>query len=412
MKTFSTLPSKILTGILACFTTLTAFGDADLQKLVRANNSFAFDLLKHVARQQPTQNIFISPYSVSTALQMLDNGAVGETKSEIQRVLKTENILPDKLNAACKELDQTLKSQSDVTLALANGIWYQNHFQLKPDFVAADRDFFGAQLAPVDFESPKSAEIINAWARKETRGKISGLVSFPFPPATQVVLANAIYFKGKWDDPFDKHLTKPRDFYLADSSKRKTPMMSQHGTFSYQENGNFQVVRLPYTGNHLAMYLFLPATNSSPAKLLDDFRGKSEGEDIMPQFSKREGTVIFPKFKFDYDILLNESLLALGIRQAFSDTSANFSAMANEPLFVSEAKQKAFVDVNEEGTEAAAVTELSLSRSAIEMKPLKPFEMIVNRPFLFVITDDYIPIIYDNPAQAILFMGIVNEPTP
>src|SRR5208282_3121508 len=116
--------------------------------------------------------------------------------------------------------------------------------------------------------------------------------SFPFPPLTRVILANAIYFKGKWDEPFDKKLTKPRDFYLADGGKKQTPMMSQHKTFSYQENNDFQAVRLPYTGNGLAMYLFLPAKNSSPQRLLADFSGTNWNEKILPQFSDREGTVI------------------------------------------------------------------------------------------------------------------------
>jgi serpin B len=379
--------------------------------LVQANNGFAFDLVRQIVREQPTQNIFISPFSVSIALQMLGNGAEGNTKSEIQSVLRTESLPQDKLNAASKRLNQFIKSQTALTLDSANGIWYQNHFHLKPDFGAAARDFFGATPGPVDFESPKSADIINQWASKETRGKVSGIVSFPFPPATRVILVNAIYFKGKWDDPFDKHLTKPRDFYLANGSKKQTPMMSQHKEFRYQENGDFQAVRLPYAGNNLAMYLFLPAKNSSPARLLDVLSEKNESKKMLRQFTDREGTVIFPKFKFDYDILLNQPLQDLGMPQAFSETTADFSAMADEPLFVNEVKQKSFVDVNEEGTEAAAVTELGLS-SGIEMEPPKPFEMIIDRPFLFVIADDYIPIENDNPDQAILFVGIVNEPMP
>jgi serpin B len=403
--------SKIMTGFLACLAAATAFGDSDLQKLVEANNGFAFDLLKQIAREQPTQNIFLSPFSVSTGLQMLGNGSAGNTKSEIQSVLKTESLPQDKLNAVSKGLNRFIKSQTAVTLDLANGIWYQNHFHLKPDFRTANTNLFGAELAPVDFGSPKSANIINDWAGKETRGKIGGIVSFPFPPLTRVVLANAIYFKGKWDEPFDKHLTKPRDFYPVSGGQKQTPMMSQHKNFSYQENGDFQAVRLPYAGNGLAMYLFLPAKNSSPRKLLDNLSGKKGNENIIQQFTDREGTVIFPKFKFDYDILLNQPLQALGMRQAFSDRSADFSAMADEPLFVSEVKQKSFVDVNEEGTEAAAVTEMEMS-GGIEMEPPKPFEMVVNRPFLFVIADDYIPIENDNPSQVILFIGIVNEPTP
>jgi serine protease inhibitor len=391
-------------GILMCIMGFRVFADpsANPRTLAAADNGFAFDLFQQIATEQPNENIFISPFSVSTALQMLANGAAGKTKSEIQSVLKTENLPQNKLNTACKELNQSLKSQTNVILDLADGIWYQNNFRLKPEFIAADKEFFGAELAPVDFESPKSADIINDWANKETRGKINGVVSFPFPALTRVILANAIYFKGKWDEPFDKRLTKPRDFYLTDGGKKQVPMMSQHKTFSYLENGDFQAVRLPYAGDGLAMYLFLPAKNSSPQKLVAEFRGGKWTEKIMPRFSDREGTVIFPKFKLNYDILLNKTLQALGMRQAFSD-DAVFSAMADEPLRISAVKQKSFVDVNEEGTEAAAVTTVAMESMAIE-RPLKPFEMIVDRPFLFVIAD--------NQTQTILFMGLVSNPTP
>ena len=266
---FSKIIAYIISiGALIGFSTL-AISAQDLKKLAAANNGFAFDLLKQITKEQPNTNIFISPFSVSTALQMVENGAAGETKMEMQRVLKTDSLPPSELNAACKSLNQSLNSQAGVTLNLANGIWYKKEFRLKPDFIADNKNFFQAELAGVDFANPSSAQIINDWADKETHGKIQNVVQFPFPLLTRVILANAIYFKGKWTEPFDKNRTQPRAFYLADGGTKQTPMISQHKTFSCQEVGDFQAVRLPYAGDRLQMYLFLPATgNSSPQKLL------------------------------------------------------------------------------------------------------------------------------------------------
>ncbi|MEJ0090194.1 MAG: serpin family protein [Limisphaerales bacterium] len=382
------------------FSTLAVLAQ-DSEKLTSANNDFAFKLLKQIAREQPHENIFISPFSVSTALQMVANGAAGETKTEIQNVLKTGSLSPDKLNTAAKNLINSLDSQPNVILNLANAIWYQNEFQLKPDFVAANKNFFHAKLAGVDFNKPKSADIINDWAGTKTHGKIKEIVSFPFSPAIRVILANAIYFKGRWAEPFDKGQTKSRPFYLSNNESKQTSMMMQHRHFSYQETKGFQAVRLAYSGKNLSMILFLPKTNSSPRQLLADLSAVSWQDDISSQFEGREGALVFPKFKLEYGVRLNNPLKALGIKKAFS-TEADFSAMSDKPLHVSEAKQKSYIEVNEEGTEAAAVTGFGFTLLGAIHDPPKPFEMIVNHPFLFIIADEH--------TQSILFMGIVNDP--
>jgi serine protease inhibitor len=374
---------------------------ADQEKLASANTGFAFDLLKQIAGEQPGTNIFISPFSVSTVLQMVANGAAGDTKAEMQRVLKTTGLPAETLNAAVKDLNQLLNSQTNVILNLANAIWYQEGFHLKPGFVSDNQNFFAAKLAGVDFGKPKSAQTINDWADTSTRGKIKEVVQFPFPPLTRVILANAIYFKGKWDRPFDKQATKDHTFnVLSGGTPKQVPTMWQHGHFNYQQGDGFQAVQLPYAGGRLQMYLFLPDTNSSPAKLLAELNAQTWQSKILPGFRDRDGTLAFPRFKLDYDVTLNEPLKALGMRQAFG-SSADFSAMADEPLFMSEVKQKSFVEVNEEGTEAAAVTTVTMRAEAV-FRPEKPFEMIVDRPFLFMIGDD--------STKSILFMSVIYDP--
>jgi len=301
-------------------------------------------------------------------------------------------------------LNQSLNSQTNVILNLANAIWYENWIHFTPAFVSNNQKCFQVKIAGVDsFTNAESADIINDWAEKNTHGKIKQAVRFPFPASTRVVLANAIYFKGKWAEPFDKSQTKPRDFHLSKGGEKQVPMMRQSRTFSYQEGDGFQAVRLPYAGDRLQMYLFLPATNSSPQKLLANFNSESWHNKILPQFSDRKGMLVFPKFKLDYNILLNDSLEALGMKCAFVEGEADFSRMVdNDNLFITMVKQKSFVDVNEEGTEAAAVTTVMLSDSVMSLRPPKPFEMIVDRPFLFVIDDD--------STKSVLFMGVIYDP--
>jgi serpin B len=398
----SAVSKKFAFCTILCFAAWAALADspADPAKLAAANTGFAFDLLKQIAGEQPNANVFISPFSVSSVLQMVANGAAGDTKTEMQRILKMTGLAPDSLNVAGKDLNESLNSQTNVILNLASAIWFQEGIHLKPGFVATNSRFFHAGLAPVDFQKPASAQIINDWADNSTHGKIKDIVQWPFDPLTKVILANAIYFKGQWAHPFDKSATKPRAFHLAKGGTKPTPMMWQRKTFDYQEGDGFQAVRLPYTGGRLQMYLFLPETNSSPAKLLAAMDSNTWRDRVLPRFRDREGTLTFPRFKLGYEVTLNDPLEALGMRHAFDD--ADFSAMAGEPLFVSKVKQKSFVEVNEEGTEAAAVTTVEMHSSAI-MEPPKPFEMIVDRPFFFVISD--------SETQSILFMGIVSNPT-
>jgi serpin B len=358
-------------------------------------------LLKQITREQPGTNVFISPFSVSSVMQMVGSGAAGETKSEMQRVLKTDGLPPEVLYAAWKDLNQSLNSQTNVILNLADAIWYREGLHLKPGFVSKNGSYFWAKLAVVDFGKPESAQTINEWAAASTRGKIKEVVQFPFPPLTRVILANAIYFKGKWDRPFDKQATTNHAFnVLPDGTPKQVPTMWQHGHFNYQQGDGFQAVRLPYAGKRLQMFLFLPDTNSTPEKLLADLNVDTWQNKILPRFHDEQGLLGLPRFKLDYDVKLNDPLKALGMRQAFA-IDADFSAMADEPLFVSEVKQKSFVEVNEEGTEAAAVTTVTMHATAV-FRPEKPFEMIVDRPFLFVIADD--------KTKSVLFMGLIYDP--
>lgn len=400
----SGLPAMAQTACLAlwcCFAIPPAMAapDAGRTQLVSANTGFAFDLLRQIAGEQPNADIFVSPYSVSSVLQMTANGAAGDTRAEMQRVLKTAGLSPEIVNTANQELNRSLNSATNVILNLADAIWFQDGIRLKTGFAADNSRFFHAQLAPVDFKKPESARTINDWAANNTHGKIKDVVQWPFDPLTRLILANAIYFKGQWVRPFDKTATRSRPFHLTGDRTRPMSMMFQRGHFDYLEDDDFQVVRLPYAGGRLQMYLFLPGTNSNPIKLLAGLNPETWRDRILPGFCDREGLLMFPRFRLDYSVVLNDPLQALGMRHAFDD--ADFSAMTGERLFISEVKQNSYVEVNEEGTEAAAVTTVTIRATAI-MEPVKPFEMIVDRPFFFVIAD--------RETQSILFMGLIYDP--
>jgi len=373
------------------------------QQLAAANNGFAFKLLKQLAKEQPVANIFISPYSAATILQMVGNGAAAQTKVEMQQILGTTGLSPATMNAASKDIAQSLNSgNTNVILTTANAIWYRQGAPVKPDFIACNQQFFGSTVDALNFADPHSVDVINAWANEKTHGKISRIADGMIDPIyTRLFLANAVYFKGKWADTFEVKDTKDRPFCLRGGSQKIVPMMTQTKSFTYRRGTGYQAVRLPYEGENLAMYVFLPDTNSSPEKLLGIMNGDVWQRITKPGFSGKEGTLVLPKFKLEYSVELKQPLQALGMKMAFDLDKADFSGIAPQ-LFISAARQKTFVEVKEEGTEAAAVTGIALTELSARMFPPDTFEMIMDRPFLFLIED--------NQTGTILFMGVMFDP--
>jgi serpin B len=378
--------------------------DSDLAKLAAANNTFSFKLLKQLVTEQPGASIFVSPYSAATALQMVGNGAAGQTKTEMQQVLETAGISTAALNEASKAAAALLDSKdTNLILTTANALWYRQGVTVKPGFIEANQKFFSSTVKALDFGNARAAEAeINRWASDQTHGRITGIADGMIDPIyTDLILANAIYFKGKWLDPFDKKLTKERPFHPAAGTAKNLPMMEMSKKFIYRQGSGYQAVRLPYMGYNLAMYVFLPDSGSSPAKLLQIMNGDNWRRVMMPGFSEHDGLVVLPKFKLENTLGLNHTLESLGMKSAFNQKKADFSGMFSDQHYISAVVQKAFVEVSEEGTEAAAVTGIFLhSNSMPDPNPPKPFEMIADRPFLFAIVDAR--------SEMILFMGVVN----
>jgi serpin B len=375
--------------------------DTNLQQLALANTGFAFRLLKELAHKQPGANVFISPYSISSVLQMISNGARGHTREELGTALGTTGLSPEEMNAAYDNLSHSISdTQSNVLLSIANALWYRTGAQLDAGFVTVNRKFYGATLSALDFSDPRSAQTMNDWAAQSTRGKIQTIIQPPISADTAIVLANAIYFKGTWLNPFDPKQTKPRAFHLNNGSDEPLPMMEQTRTFLYREGGGFQAVQLPYVGKRLQMQILLPETNSNVPAILGQLDATAWQNTVLPGFRENRGTLVLPRFKLRYGAELKSPLAALGLRSALSP-GADFSAMSSSRLYLSKVKHQSFVEVNEEGTEAAAVTTGIMALASFRIEP-QPFQMVVDRPFLFFISDQV--------TKSILFMGAVFDP--
>lgn len=368
--------------------------------LVAANTKFGFNLFSQLLVQDRNKNIFFSPPSIALALAMTYNGASGSTQEAMAKALELQGMNLQQINSNYAQLKASLKKPDpQVTLDIANSLWAEQNTTLKPAFIQNTQQFYQAQVTNLNFADRDAARTINNWVKENTQGKIDKIVD-NIDPLQVVFLLNAIYFKGNWTKKFEQEKTAEFPFYLSSNEIKEHPMMSQSGEYKYYETEKFQAVSLPYGENgRISFYVFLPKQNSNLQSFYENLNA-ANWEKWMSQFSKREGFVRLPRFKMDYEAKLNDALSALGMEEAFSN-NANFSAMGTN-LNISEVKHKTFVEVNEEGTEAAAVTSVGIRSMSLTISTQEPFSMIVNRPFFCAIRD--------NQTQSVLFMGSIVEP--
>lgn len=368
-------------------------------KLVDANTKFGFKLFSEILKQDSKKNVFVSPTSVAIALSMTYNGASGETQQAMANALELQGMSLQDINQANETLKASLeKADPAVQLSIANSLWAKQGITFKPDFLQTNKQFYDAKVTELDFAKPNASSIINNWVKENTRGKIDKIVE-QLKPSDVLFLINAIYFKGNWTKPFEKSQTTEKPFYLSDGSQKQHPMMSQSGKYRYYENETFQAISLPYGKERLSLYVFLPRKNTNLDALQQQLTLEN-WQQWLNQFGMRQGSIQLPRFKFDYDIQLNSALKALGMESAFNNR-ANFSKMTSASVKIDEVKHKTFVEVNEEGTEAAAVTSVGMVLKAARA-PQEPFQMVVDRPFFCAIRD--------NQTGTVLFMGSIKEP--
>jgi serpin B len=381
----------------------TKTAELGIDKIVPANNNFGFRLFDQLLQQDLGQNVFMSPLSVSLALAMTYNGAAGHTQTAMAKTLGLENLTLAEVNQANLALRNVLLHQSnpDMSLLIANSLWLNQDFHLEPTFLTPTQEFYAANVTNADFQSPATVSNINQWVKENTQGKIGPVVQTLDPLAVLLVI-NAIYFKGMWVEPFDRYYTKEREFTLLTGENKLIPMMSKHSDYySYYEGNNYQAVRLRYRASSLSMTIFLPSRGTP----LENFPLLDKWQEWRAGNTSREGTLVLPRFKVEYEVTLNDALKALGMAEAFSVAEADFSQMAKVPkgwnIYISQIKHKTFVEVNEEGTEAAAVTIIAID-STCAPDPPPPFKMIVDHPFFLTIQDD--------STGTVLFLGAIVEP--
>lgn len=369
------------------------------EEFISSNLKFAIKVFHKIEEQDSHENIFISPLSLSIALAMAYNGSLGETQKAMANTLEFRNILLNMVNDEYSKLIRSLQNyDASVQVSISNSIWINDNFPVKKDFVGRNEDYFFAKVANLDFSLTNAADIINSWIEQNTNGKISDVITI-IDPSDIMFIINALYFKGDWKFQFDEANTEEDNFYLSNGTTKKVPMMSNGGLdYTYYFANSFSAVRMPYGRDIISMYIFLPNYGYELGDLftnlkIDNWNNWMTSFDSLPEPDPR---FVFklPKFKLEYEKNFNEMLKALGMGIAFT-SSANFGGISDNSIWIGYVKQKAFIEVNEKGSEAAAVTVISVVRS-------EPPGFIVNRPFFFTIRDDR--------SGTILFMGKILEP--
>ena len=377
----------------------------DVKTLAAGGNAFALNLYAQV--REPGKNLFFSPFSISTALAMTHAGARGETAAQMAEVLHFD-LPPEKLHGACKALIEDLNARQRrgaYELVVANALWGQEGYAFLQEFLGLTREAYGAGLRELDFQAdPEAArQVINKWVEEKTREKIKDLIAQGvLKRETRLVLTNAIYFLGTWASKFRKEDTQEAPFTLADGTKVNVPLMFQSDRFPYMEGDGFQALQMPYRGGDLSMLLLLPrAVDGIPA--MEEKLTQENLDEWLGRLARKEGRVWVPRFRMTCTFTLNDALKQMGMADLFSGDKADLSGMnGRRDLFVSTVVHKAFVDVNEEGTEAAAATAVMVEMTSAMPEREEPFEFRADRPFIFVIRD--------RRSGAILFLGRVTDP--
>lgn len=374
-------------------------------QLPEAQTRFGLKVFQDVFSQAPRANHFMSPLSLSIALSMLYNGADGDTRSEMAKAMAIEGFSSEDLNQGNLTLRKRLANPgAGVQLAIANALWGKQGISFESKFLADNQSFYDARLQALDFSSPAAVNTINQWASDNTNGKIPKVIE-QIDPSTLMLLMNAIYFKGDWTKPFQEVDTHNRAFHLADGTSVDHPMMSRTAKMRYlhDTDAKFQAVALPYGQEEsTVMVLMQPDTGGQLENLVASLNADNWTR-WMSQLRSRDGHLVLPRFRLETEMPLLDTLKRLGMVKAFDETAADFSKLlASGPkAFVSGVKQDAFVEVNEKGTEAAAVTTVTVGATSVQL-PQEPFELVLDRPFLFAI--------YDQSTGSILFMGALNQP--
>jgi len=370
--------------------------------LVEADNLFGIKLFKEVLKtEEPDKNVMISPLSVSLALAMTYNGADGSTKEAMEKTLELNGLTVDEINENYKILIDALASvDPKVLMSIANSIWYKHTFKVEQDFINVNQNYYYAEVSPLDFYDPDAVNTINNWVADKTKNKITEILDY-IPANAVMYLINAIYFKGIWKYEFDESDTEEKPFYLSDGTTKDVPMMVQEGSFNYLSNDIIQAVEMPYGAGNYSMIILLPQYNKTLDDVIDQLSNENWNRWLSEFYEAEKVQIHLPKFKFEYKNQLNDELINMDMGIDFDPDYADFSKInPGWQLYISRVIHKSFIEVNEEGTEAAAVTLVEICYTSAGGET--GIHFYVNQPFIFAIKEKY--------TNSIIFIGKVMEP--
>ena len=367
------------------------------QQLIDASNSFSFALWSKVSTAEPNKNVFISPLSASFALGMTLNGAANESFDQMRTALQVGGLSQQDINVGYKSLIGLLTSlDPSVTMRIANSIWYRQTFPVNQPFIDAAKTYFDADVAGLNFaDVTGSLSTINGWVNEKTNGKIPRVLE-EIDPANVMFLINALYFHGSWREKFDASHTTDDVFTTAPGVTEPMRLMQRAGAVLYAETPSYQAVDLPYGNGAFSMTVVLPKA-ASDIETFSAGLTQASWRALVSSFDSTEVNLLLPKFTLTYERMMNDDLTALGMVAPFDPAMADFTRMSpmGKEVFINFVKQNTFVNVDEEGTEAAAVTVVAISATSVHATPV----MRVDRPFLFVIRERL--------SGTVLFMGKV-----
>jgi serine protease inhibitor len=363
-------------------------------RFVHGYTDFGFDLFRALIDEAPGENVFISPTSAAFALAMTYNGARGETAAAMAAALGVGEMTRAEVNANnLRWLESLVNTGNSVELAIANSLWIRRGFPVEADFLGRNRTFYQAHVEELDFGGPTAVPTINQWVSRNTRGRIERIVA-EIPGNVQIYLINALYFRGDWTDPFDPRRTSAAEFTRADGNTRTVQMMRADRTMSVLFADGFSAVELPYGNGRFGMVLMLPDEGVATAEVAARLGAESWAEWIGG-FRDQRVVLGVPRMKLDWEASLNRALIGMGMGLAFGDGAHDFTAMSPANPWIGEVKQKTHLEVDEEGTTAAAATSVAMPTS---MAP----ELRFDRPFLLAI--------HDHATRTVLFVGRITDP--
>jgi serine protease inhibitor len=366
--------------------------------IIAGNNKLSYDVMKKIIEDREKENVLISPLSLSTILALTENGALGETKEEMLKLMGLDNMNDEEINKEYNNLIQYYNNSSEDSIKIANSMWLRYGADCKEGFINTASSYYGADINELDFTKEKAVDVINDWTYKNTNGKIKKALE-RIDEDTFMVLINSLYFKDNWSEQFNERATKPEKFTLSDEKEIKVPMMKDEREVPYLADENFTAIKLYYDNTDTSMYILLPIKNID----IDTFIQSMDSDKMekhIEKFKYTDANIQIPKFQFEYEKELVDILKSLGMKAAFNGAEADFTNI-NSEMYIDLIKQKCFIAVDENGTEAAAIT-VEADKTSDVMEEVKPIDFIVNRPFMFIIRDEKL--------GTTLFMGKVGNP--